>query len=299
MAVPACLAGSEPPANRSESEARETAVLERGLERLAGVKPERGHDYHATDLFTDPKVAQLAEAAADGDVARINALAARGASPNAKGREGFTPLMYSMSGRSTKGFKRLLEMGGDPNLQNERGQSAISFAASRHESESLKLAIAFGGDANVQARLAPRYTDSSRPTPIYDAIDALNPENARLLIKAGADLNVKGSFGCTPLMAAAGHGSYQVMYLLLESGADFRAKDDSGYPVSEYILEQAPHDGEIAKWRRRCMEFMEKKGVNFEEEKRKNADNARRIEAELERADAAEPGRQNKGKPGR
>jgi uncharacterized protein len=274
------LAGSEP-ADRGEPS---MADLEKLVSALVGSEP-AGRKYHATEFFAEPKVAELAEAARDGDVDRVNALVTQGIKPNARGQEGLTPLMYAMSGKTRKGFQRLLELGGDPNLQTERGESAVSFAAHRQESESLKLVLAHGGNPNLRSRPDARYTDDSTPTPIFHAIRGRNSENARILIKAGADLNARNSYGLTPLAEAAVLRAFDVMYVLLEAGADLRAKDNNGLSVSYYVLTFTINfpKSDLAKSREKCMEFMRKKGIDFEKERLENAEIKRRAEEEQER----------------
>lgn len=243
--------------------------------------------YVASDFFTDAKVAELAEAARDGDVERVDHLVSQGVNVNAKAKDGLTPLMYALSGRTTKGFQRLLERGADPNLQTDGGESAVCWAAGReHDSEALKMVLAHHGDVNLKSHPAARYTTNYCPTPIYYAIRGRNPENARILLKAGADLDVRDSEGWTPLMSAGVHSSYHVMYVLLEAGADFRATDPHGYSVSYSILIDDDMDptSDLVPARQKCIEFMEKRGVDFEKEKVKNAEIARQLEEELKHA---------------
>ncbi len=251
----------------------------------------RGPIYKAQDFFSDPKVAGLAEAAREGDCRRIDALIAAGVGVNARGKEGLTPLIYSISGGNTAGFQRLLERGADPNQQTDDGDSAIATAAQRSGPEFLKIVLAHGGNPNLRSRPKPRPVNSKeaphvnyKATPIYNAMESRNPENARILVKAGADLNARNAMGWTPLMAAATMRSYDVMLVLLEAGADFRATEENGYPVSKFMeFHNLDPKSPFVAARRKCMEFMEKHGVDFEKEKVRNAEIARQIEGRLDR----------------
>lgn len=294
---------------------------------LARAQDPLARDYRANDYFADAKVAELARAAKIGNVERIDTLLAQGADINAKGKDGVSVLIYSMSGTHQKGFRRLLERGADPNLQMDTGSSAMSFAAGREEFESLRLLLAHGGNPNLRSRRAPPdHTDGTpkdahgekpgnlgplmaldefnlTPTPLYDAISGRNPENARILLKAGADPNSRNSSGGTPVMSAASSRSYEVMYVLLEGGADFRAADKWGNSVAYYIVDGVTRDPKIALARQKCMAFMEKKGVDFEPEKKKHAEDRRQTESKAAagmglpdgkgRADASASGQQD------
>jgi ankyrin repeat protein len=56
----------------------------------------------------------------------------------------------------------------------------------------------------------------------------LDIEEARRLIKAGADVNVRGKDGATPLYAASRHGYEKIVRLLLDAGADVSAATTNG-----------------------------------------------------------------------
>ena len=249
--------------------------------------------YRARDLFADPKVAELAEAAAQGNVERVDALIAEGVDLNARGREGLTPLMYALGGTSTKSFERLLEAGADPNEQTDRGESAISIAAREADSEHLKtllkVLLAHGGNPNLPPRPSGRIGETlriTRPTPIYEVRDR---EIARILIKAGAHLDARDDSRGTPAMRAAGHKRFDVVYTLLAAGADFRLEDVYGETLAQCILEsELVPMREPAAWRRECMELTETLGVDFREEKAAIEERLRRRDEWHKRAEEKE-----------
>ena len=260
----------------------------------------------------DPDVAAIAEAAVSGDCALIDKLVARKVNVNAQGKEGISPLVYCLrTGRragldmragNIKGFERLLVHGADPNLRDDSGDAAIHYAAALSENgpEFLKIALAHGGDPNLHTRpkgplpkedingVPITYIDYE-PTPIFDAIVLGNTESMRILLKAGADLKVRNSLGQTPLASAAMDSRYECVLLLLEAGADFRVKDNDGLPFSHFFTDKEVYPLDpttrFAAIKRRCKEFMEKKGVDFAKEKIENEKIHKQIEERRQRED--------------
>lgn len=58
---------------------------------------------------------------------------------------------------------------------------------------------------------------------------------ARLLIEAGADVNAKDDFGCTPLHRAANSRNVGLIQILLEAGADNNAKNNDSYIPLDFV----------------------------------------------------------------
>jgi uncharacterized protein len=253
---------------------------------LDGKKRESGRKYYASDFFSDAKVAELAEAARDGNVELVDALVSERVDVNSNGKKDLNVLIYSMSGKNLKGFKRLLEHGANPNQQTDSGDSVMHHAAARKDTEALELSLAHGGNPNLRDTSSGTFD----PTPVFCAVRGYSVENARILIKAGADLNAKDKDGDTLLMCAAMIQSYDVMYLLLEAGADFRAKNSLGYTVTNELLDNGVIVDEafagrvdrkkLPESKQKCMDFLRKKGVDFEQEKIKNAEIAKKIQEE-------------------
>ncbi len=230
-------------------------------------------NHPAKQLFADPKVAELAEAAARGDVERVDALIPKSVDVNARGKEGVTPLLYAMSERSIKGFQRLLERGADPNAKTDERESPMHWAAYLNESEHLKMLLRHGGDPNL------RFEQIALPTPIFWAVSGPSAENVRILIKAGADVNMRDSTGHTALTCAIARPRYDMVYILLEAGADFWLEDRSDRTVIEWILHTAVDlRSEGAKWRQKCIAILEEKGVDLEKDKQKDLELSRRVD---------------------
>ena len=69
--------------------------------------------------------------------------------------------------------------------------------------------------------------------PLHSAAAGRHHEVCRLLIAAGADVNVRQRGGYTPIHAAAQNGDVELVELLLSAGADAGAPRDSGETPAE------------------------------------------------------------------
>ncbi len=234
--------------------------------------------YHATDFFADTKVAELAEAARDGRLDRVDAMAAEGVKVNARGPKGLTPLIYSMSGKTLSGFERLLERGADPNLDMEDGESAVSIAAQRSRSEALKIVLARGGNPKLRIRLGPPRPEAWY-TPIHAAVWMYQSENVSMLIKAGGRRQREG---LRRIDAAGdrGDGGGVRCGLRADRGGGQRPRNaprrqgsgpqrrghhfDPGHsPAHDVGEQQRPVRRRREEELRRCVELLRKKGVDF------------------------------------
>jgi len=87
--------------------------------------------------------------------------------------------------------------------------------------EVIRKHIKAGSDLNI---LEP----SRESTPIITAAFMGNSEAAKILIKAGADVNYKNADGSTALHTAAAFGKKEVALILIESGTDLNIKNNEG-----------------------------------------------------------------------
>lgn len=71
-------------------------------------------------------------------------------------------------------------------------------------------------------------------TPLHTVCSWGDPESARILIDAGANVNAKGDIGAPPLFNAVIGGNPKVIELLVKSGARIGLRNDDGINALEY-----------------------------------------------------------------
>lgn len=69
---------------------------------------------------------------------------------------------------------------------------------------------------------------SRKSSPLITAAAAGKTEAAKLLIDAGADLNIQNADGSTALHTAAVFGNNEIAQLLIDAGSDLNAKNNDG-----------------------------------------------------------------------
>ena len=82
--------------------------------------------------------------------------------------------------------------------------------------------------------------------PIHGAAEAGDYELVEILAEAGADLNVSGRDGRTPLMLATIRDSLPTVMILLEHGASTHPVDNQGHTVADYAVRYRGND--FASW---------------------------------------------------
>ncbi len=96
---------------------------------------------------------------------------------------------------------------------------------------TIKQYIAGGGDLNVKEPMGGS-------TPLISAAVFNQPNAVRLLIHAGADLNLQNKDGSTALLSAAFFGRTEIVQLLVQAGADQSLKNNFGSTPLQSV--QAP-----------------------------------------------------------
>jgi ankyrin len=197
----------------------------------------------------------MAIAAGNGSASMIAILLDAGADANAPDPAGDTPLMSVARVGRADAVTLLLDRGAKVDATDTTyQQTALMVAVRENHPEIVKLLIARGASVNVRTRVgrAPAWVlpnsqpgfghgigivrggspDRGRraPTPggmtplMYAARDG-RMETARMLLEAGADINVRDANDITPLIAAITNNHPDVARFLIERGADIKAVD--------------------------------------------------------------------------
>ena len=123
--------------------------------------------------------------------------------------KGLTPLVLVIQNSHPECVEVLLQMGARPNVGN---WSPLHEAALVGDVASARLLLQNKADPNRTER-------SNGGTPLHVACFQGQTEIAKMLIKAGAKLNVRDKEGFTPLFQAKDQGHFELMKYLKSLGA--------------------------------------------------------------------------------
>ncbi|UXK08876.1 hypothetical protein N5094_01105 [Shewanella putrefaciens] len=207
------------------------------------------------EFFNEPNVIELALAALNNNEKKVEELMQQGIDINYQGKDGMTPLLWVLGQQNKQGFNLLLRLGADPNMPVDTGGSVMTFAAGADDPVYLQMALANGGDPNYFHR-------SRKHSLIFDTISPGRIEHIKLLVKHGADINATDALGDVPIMTAASLNQYDIVYFLLEQGADFKRANRWGKTIKDVIENNSiSKSGELYKWRGKVIQFLHDNGV--------------------------------------
>ncbi|RUS75722.1 hypothetical protein EGW08_016504, partial [Elysia chlorotica] len=138
-----------------------------------------------------------------------------------------TPLHLAIKLDFTEAVELLLKSGADVNAVDCSGSSAIHMAVQNRSTPILHLLL------EKQLMIACIILTTSGLTPLHLAVDNGDLEQAELLLKHGADIDVTdGKSGRTPLFRAAESNHKPMVELLLRRGANVDVASYAGVTVS-------------------------------------------------------------------
>jgi len=197
-----------------------SACAYHGVARMTKVK--------ASEVFSDPSVIQLADAAARGDRRAVAELARQGVDVNARGDRQTPVLLWALFNQNIDGMLALLEAGADPELADEFGDTVMHYAAMVDNPRLLRALLAVGIPPDLRNLVNGK-------TPLFNAIVGDREPQFRALLAAGADVNVEDQIRNRPLHQAAKVNDMTRILVLLEAGADPGAVNERGSTFQRYL----------------------------------------------------------------
>ncbi len=214
-------------------------------------------------LATGALAGPLHEAAAGGDLQRVNAMLKSFTQPTAPGQPalpapeidarddaGKTPLLLAVEGGHEPIVAALLGAGADPNRAGSDGTSPVFAAVAGKRIGILELLGKGGADINRHGsfRHAVHTADNdlvavtaNEATPIHAAASKGDIETVIRLIALGADVNILDDSGRSTLHYAAAADPH-VASILIRAGADVNLSDKAGItPLMQAVLENQPY----------------------------------------------------------
>jgi ankyrin repeat protein len=182
---------------------------------------------HMEDVEVDAKdlvgVTPLDDACWKGHLEIAKLLVDAGADTRSRDNRGRTPLHRAGFDGHDGIVNLLLNKGADVAVTDDIGCTALHTAAASSTTMGSTVELLLKRGACVNAR------DSYGITPLGMASSVGNVEVASILVDHGANIDVCDLEGCTPLMAAILEQEEEMVDLLLKRGADIQRKDVQGF----------------------------------------------------------------------
>ena len=234
---------------------------------VGGCVKKSDEDLTLEEVFSDRDTRELVEAAVKGDAPTIKKLVdLKKVNVNSKGTNGITPLLFCYLHGDKKGFQALLEHSADPNVIAKDGASVMYLAAGNTDFEWLEAALKHGGDPNLVVYFPQSKTVC---TPIFATFftgieKRSRHRNAELLVAAGANINYRSNYNELPVSEAAITKHYEVVYVLLQNGADVTARYGGRLSTLDYMHTHSDPKSlnkEQLEWYEKCLKIVKEKGL--------------------------------------
>ena len=189
----------------------------------AGANAKAKNDYGSTPM---------SEAAVLARTPILDALLKAGADVESPNADGQTALMVVARTSQVDAARLLIARGANVNaVEKWRGQTALMWAAAQRQPAMVKELIAHGADVNArstvnnwerQVTAEPRaiYRPAGGLTPLLYAAREGCAECARLLVEAGAEINLGDPENISPLLMAVMNGRFDTASYLIKKGAN-------------------------------------------------------------------------------
>ena len=192
---------------------------------------------------------ELLEAALIGDLIRVQKALEKGANPNTKNKDGWTPLHIAAMDGHVDVVRVLLERGANPRIADNKGLIPLDYAKDSVIRSLLESAMrnSYSGVPRMQVNEAARIDNGflkkagNWDNELLEAAKNGDLIKVQTALENGANPNAKNNAGQTPLhyaasLFAAQEGRVEIVKLLLKRGADPNAKNKHGKTPLHYAV---------------------------------------------------------------
>jgi len=117
--------------------------------------------------------------------------------------------------------------GFSPDTKDKKGIPLVCIAARNGHLNTLNLLLRSGAQVNLIA-------EDRGSNALFDAALIRNKDIVKILIEAGADVNIQSKDGQTALIVVVGAGDEGIVEILVKAGADLDIKDALGVSARKY-----------------------------------------------------------------
>ncbi|XP_014238417.1 ankyrin-1-like [Trichogramma pretiosum] len=136
---------------------------------------------------------------------------------NVPNEEGNTPLHLALHHRNRKGSELLLARGANPNSTNAKGLTPLHIICRMYRDNGATARMLFERSHDRYKPLRIDAQDKEGNTPLHEALLHNGRDNAELLMRRGADVNLTNARGSTPLHIICEYkGLYKLAELLFQ-----------------------------------------------------------------------------------
>ncbi len=157
----------------------------------------------------------LHAAGSKGNLKIISMLLATGMNINARNSSGNTPLMQAVRSHNQMAAEALLVAGGDFTITDNSGNDPLYMAVQRRMRNTAELLLAKGATV-------------VKDTMLTDAASHDDAKLVKMLIDAGAKVDVRDSYSRTAATLAGQNGNLEMIETLAEAKADLNLRDGNG-----------------------------------------------------------------------
>jgi len=156
------------------------------------------------------------------------------------GKEGCTFLQYALKLKEYKMMEILLEYGADPNVISPRTRIRIGELSEGYTYDELPLETSWHYKYSIKymqllIKYGAKINDNRLIPPLNRAIYGDQRNKINYLLSKGADVNLPGPKGNTPVISAAVLFYWELVELFLDHGADPFHKSDNGSELQRWI----------------------------------------------------------------